>query len=90
MTEDAHAIACGRAQTAVVLLVGLQAGLSARLVRYERRGPDYHAQEASRARRESRDCGTHGVVTPTQSGGMLSGREDPSNPEIGHFGPFSP
>ena len=50
MMEDAHAIAGGRAQTAVVLLVGLQAGLSARLVRYERRGPDYHAQERGESR----------------------------------------
>ena len=39
MKESAHAIAGGRAGTAVVLLVGVQVGLSARRVCRERRGP---------------------------------------------------
>ena len=45
MKESAHAIAGGRAGTAVVMLVGVQVGLSAQRVRRERRGPDYHAHE---------------------------------------------
>ena len=49
MKESAHAIAGGRDGTAVVSLVGVQVGLSARRVRRERRGPDYHTHE-SRAR----------------------------------------
>ena len=40
MKESAHAIVRGRAGTAVVLLVGVRVGLTARRVRRERRGPD--------------------------------------------------
>ena len=40
MKESAHAIVRGRAGTAVVLLVGVRVGLTARRVRHERRGPD--------------------------------------------------
>ena len=40
MKEPAHAIVRGRAGTAVVLLVGVRVGLTARRVRRERRGPD--------------------------------------------------
>ena len=49
MKEAAHATAGERAGTAVVMLVGVQVGLSAQRVRRERRGPDYHTHE-SRAR----------------------------------------
>jgi hypothetical protein len=40
MKEPAHAIVRERAGTAVVLLVGVRVGLTARRVRRERRGPD--------------------------------------------------
>ena len=40
MKEPAHAIVRGRAGTAVVLLVGVRVGLTARGARVERRGPD--------------------------------------------------
>ena len=48
------------------------------------------AKLISHLARKVKEVKRQGEVTATQGGGMLSGREDPSNPEIGHFGPFSP
>ena len=42
MKEAAHALAGTRVGTAVVFLVGVQAGFPARDVRREHRGPDHH------------------------------------------------
>ena len=52
----------GRAGTAVVLLVGVRMGLSARRVRRERRGPNYHAK--SNWRRDEAGLGLLCPVLP--------------------------